>query len=118
VGTLSLTRPSAYNKGVRSMSGKMRQAVGTFTFSSSYTTGGEPFDLPSVFPGVAQSVKFVRFADAGGYVFEYDDTVKKVLARRSGAGAGVMPEAPAATDLSTLGPIPWLAVTVKGPHEP
>ena len=80
----------------------------TFTFSSSYTTGGEAFDpkgladhpTPAVLP-------FPR----SGYVFEYDPAAKKLKAfwgDNNNAADGPLIEVPAATNVGAIGPVSLL----------
>lgn len=49
---------------------------GTFTFSSSYPTGGEEFDVSEYF----KELRGVIFEPRGGYTFSYDMASKKVVA--------------------------------------
>lgn len=104
MGTLAVTNPSSGNNNVISMSGRMRLLVGTFTFSSSYTTGGEAFDLVTQFPGLVKTVFFIDTSPMGGNTFQWDATNKKLIAY---AGAS---QVSAATNLSTLGAVPFFAV--------
>ena len=77
--------------------------VGRFTFSNSYTTGGEALDLS---PHIgARKIHVFIAENAGGYIFEYDSTNKKLKAYffdYDAAADGGAIEVPALTDLSTV----------------
>lgn len=103
MGTLALTNASSGNNNVLSMSGRLRVLIGAFTFSSSYATGGEAFDLAASYPGLVKSVTVVTVPAAGGNTFQYDSTTKKLLAY---AGSS---QVAATTNLSTLGALPFIA---------
>jgi len=98
--TLVITTPSIYDRGIKSMSGPVKLVLGTYTFSGSYTTGGETFQLPPL----AQNAIVVLFQHHSGYAFSLEsDKVK--------AYDGAASEVAAATDLSTLGPVEFAAIT-------
>jgi hypothetical protein len=63
-------------------------------FDDSYPTGGEDFD-PVKVPGIRPV--FISISPRSGYVFEYDETNKKILAYSTAAT-----EVGNGTDLSTL----------------
>ena len=76
-----------------------RLVTGSFLFSSSYPTNGEPCDMSKIFP---KDLHMVTVEPKAGYLFVYDYTNKKVLAYWTPAGhTGVFAEITAATDLST-----------------
>lgn len=102
MGTLVVTTPTTAEPA-ESLSGDLRVVVGDYTFSSSYTTGGEVLDLAAAF-GAVRGIVAVRVPPAGGYTFEYVAATKKLKAYTT-AGA----EVAAATNLSTLGAIRYVA---------
>jgi hypothetical protein len=102
---LAITTPAVFDRGVISMSGNVKMILGTYTFSTSYTTGGEAFVLPPL----AQKIIWCVLASRGGYVFVVGSGVVK--AYNPGAGAGALVEVTAGTNLNTLGAVEFLAVT-------
>jgi hypothetical protein len=84
----------------------LRLVTGTISMSNSYTTGGEAINLPLT------EVKGMVIENKGGYMFEYDRANKKVKAYQfdyAAASAGPAVEVPAATNLSALTGIAFLA---------
>ena len=82
--------------------------TGTFDFDNSYAAGGEALDLSKYF----RQVLGVAFETKSGYVFEYDYAAKKAKAMQfnyPGAVAGPATEVPAATDLSALVGVRFIA---------
>lgn len=94
-----------YDRDVVSMSGNVKMLFGAYTFSASYATGGETFQLPPA----AQSVISLIIAPKGGYVFVYEGGNLK--AYRSSGAAGPLQEVPAGTNLAAVGALDFLAVT-------
>ena len=95
IGTLALIDPSAYNHVVASTLQFQRVLVGSWTFSASYSSGGEIFVVPTVDEHVAVAVPPVA-----GYTFAYKNG--RLLAY-TGAGA----EVAGGTNLSSLGVLTW-----------
>lgn|SRR5579885_3395974 len=62
--------------------GNTRVAVGSFTFSNSYTTGGEACD-----PGIRNLEKVEIDQGVGGLMFQYDYANKKIKALHPTGGA-------------------------------
>lgn len=77
----------------------LKLLTGSFTFSDSYATGGEAFDVTEYF----SELKGVIVSPAGGRTFTYDATNKKILAY-SAATTQVTAE----TDLSAV-TVTWIA---------
>jgi len=111
MGTIALTTPSGGRPNIVSYSGDLRVIVGTFTFSSSYSTGGEAFDLAGSYGNLVRgTVVFVNFMPTtGGHLLVWDATNKKVKAYWSGTASAVLNEVTAATNLSGQGAIPFIA---------
>lgn len=110
MATTTLRTPTAPRPQVRSTAGDLRIMPFEVTFSNSYTTGGETLDFASTM-GSGRTLHAVLVPPSGGYVFAYDYTNKKLLAYRDAGAAGAMAQAPAATDLSTLGALRGVAFT-------
>ena len=80
--------------------------VADFTFDSTYPTGGEPVDLVALgFPN--DSCDFMIAAPAGGLIFEYVRSTKKLIAKYPTGGGAV----PAALGAPTVA-VPAGATTV------
>ncbi len=92
--------------------GNLKVTCGTLTMSSSYATGGDSYVNNSL--GVDNLITLI-VGNAGGYVFEVDQTNSKILAYRqtAPADAGVadiaLVEVDAAVDLSAVA-IPFIAI--------
>jgi hypothetical protein len=95
VGTLVLVDPTPYNHVVASTIAFAQMLVGDWSFSASYSSGGETFVVPAVNENVVISMPPV-----GGFTFQYK--AGKMLAF---TGAGT--EVAGGTNLSTLGSIRW-----------
>lgn len=80
----------------------VRTSYFTFTFSTTYATGGEAFDPAVTFaPHVRGSILAVEIPPKGGWTFEWDSAAKKIKAYVSGGT-----EVSAAANLSvTPGPL-------------
>jgi hypothetical protein len=75
--------------------------VESFTFSASYTTGGEAY-APSGF----DHPSFVVLPQPkGGYAFDYDYAAKKLKAYRQTAATGPLAEVAAAVNVGAAGPV-------------
>lgn len=102
----------AFTKGLdrpRRITRRLRELIGTVTFSSSYATGGDTGFDPANVP--AANYVSMDVENIGGRVFAFDTTNKKILAYEDGATvAGALDEVPAATNLSTLGAIRYRAL--------
>lgn len=77
----------------------LRETIKTFTFSNSYTTGGEALSPAGC--GLSE-ILHVSAGPTGGYLFGYDYTAHKLLAFRSGGATAVLTEETATTDLSAV----------------
>jgi hypothetical protein len=106
VGTYAVKTPSPPRTGLKSLSGELRFALVEYTFSSSYTTGGEAFDPKTDSPGLFREILAVLPFQKGGYTFEWDSTAKKLKAYwgdYNNAADGVLIEVPAATNVGAAG---------------
>jgi hypothetical protein len=80
-------------------------STGEFTFDDSYPSGGEAFTADDA---RLDDIKFVIFAPAGGYVFEFDYENDKIKAFQSvdpadsGGDDTPLVEVAATTDLSSV----------------
>jgi hypothetical protein len=85
VGTLVVqpTETGGKNYPLRSGASDIRLIPAAYTFSSSYTTGGEACDPATQFPGVARSILVVHPMPAAGYVFQW--LAGKIIAYQNGA---------------------------------
>ena len=93
--------------------GDRRAVIADIDFDSSYPTGGE--DLTPETLGFTSRADFVLAEPAGGYLFEYDHTGKKLIARRGdnpNAAAAPAVEVTAATNLSTVTGVRIFAIGV------
>jgi len=78
--------------------------IAEFTFSSSYTTGGESFD----FKGLDHPGYVLLAFPKGGYVFEWDPAAKKIKAYygdNNNAADGPLIEVAAAVNVGAIGPV-------------
>ena len=77
MGTINVS-PDKYSEEIVTNIGYPKKTViGTFDFDSSYTAGGEGFDLSEYF---SQETLGVLFENINGYIFKYDTDNKKVKA--------------------------------------
>lgn len=79
--------------------GKRLHIVGTLTASGNYATGGDAVDFQAVITdvrGIRSQPSWVEIRGKAGYVYEYDYTNKKVMARQEAAAANPADELSAA----------------------
>jgi hypothetical protein len=103
MGTIAIHSPDASK--VKSYSGDLRFVLGTLLFPSSYPAGGVNLDLATSHPGLAQIVRSLFMPPLGGRVSFWNAVTKKLQVFTS-------PGVETTDDLSVLGPVPFLAVTV------
>lgn len=91
--------------------GSHRMTVRTIAFDSSYATGGEALTYRDL--GFSQRPDVVIVESKSGYVFEYDSTNEKLLARwgdNDNAADGPLVEVPAATNLAAITGVQVVAI--------
>lgn len=93
--TVRSTRTGGLNYPLRSGSKDIRIAPASYTFSTSYTLGGEVCDIAGQFPGVARSIIGVAPCSTAGYTFSWLPT-GRIVAYQNGAEVG------AGTNLQSL----------------
>jgi hypothetical protein len=79
--------------------GNSRVTLGTYTFSSSYPTGGESLSAADLGMRVIEKVHVSQ--GVGGYVFRYNYSTQKLMVFK-GNGAAVLTEEANATNLSSI----------------
>lgn len=80
-----------------------KYVTGTITFDSSYPTGGEAIAATDV--KLSSKIEFLEPSSAGGYLFEYDATNKKIkayLPTSDATAPAVAKQVASTTDLSTV----------------
>ena len=80
------------------LGGAVEPAYTTFSWSSSYTTGGESADIEDMVPTFAGALPLPK----GGYTFFYDSAANKILAYTT-AGAEVAATTDLAAAIGTIG---------------
>jgi 6-phosphogluconolactonase (cycloisomerase 2 family) len=103
MGQTTITTPTRPSHGVKSLSNHVAVVTGSYTFTSNYPTGGVQFDPAAAHGSVAATLQ-VHLQPTAGYTFPWNAATKTLTAYHGSA------EAAAATDLSTLGAVPFHAL--------